>query len=96
MTTQNKSKLELPIRPRTSEGMRDTLFDALESMNKGVMTAQEAHAVCKIAAQIINSVNTEIEFYKHIGRLSKGGAAAPSTTLTLGAPGDGSAEQPTQ
>ena len=68
---------------RTSEGLRDTLFNALDRLNTGTITAQEAQAVCKVCAQIINSVNTEIEFYKHIGRHAVDGVA-PRTVMTLG------------
>ena len=69
---------------RTSEGLRDTLFDALDGLNSGTVNAQEAQAICKVCAQIINSVNTEIEFYKHIGRHNEG-EAVPRTVLALGA-----------
>lgn len=69
--------------PRTSDGLRDSLFDALDATRNGTMTAQEAQAVCKICAQIINSMNMEIEFYKHIARHSETGTV-PITTLKLG------------
>lgn len=84
----NMTKVEaanaLQARPRTSEGLRDVLFDTLERLNAGSVTAQEAQAVCKVCAQIINSVNTEIEFFKHIGRHHEKDAT-PRTILTLGA-----------
>ena len=69
---------------RTSEGLRDQLFDTLEGLNAGTKTAQEAQAICKIAAQIINSVNTEIEFYKQIARHQQAGEPAVKTILQLG------------
>ena len=69
---------------RTSEGLRDTLFNTLDNINAGKTTAQEAQAIVKVCAQIINSVNTEIEFYKHIGRYADEGLPAPRTVLTLG------------
>lgn len=73
---------------RTSEGLRNTLFDALDaSLNKQMQPA-EAQAICKICAQIINSVNTEIEFYKHIASKMPDGTTA-STVLTLGSKNDG-------
>lgn len=68
---------------RTSEGLRDSLFDALDATRSGSMTAQEAQAICKICAQIINAMNMEIEFYKHIGRHAETGVI-PQTTLKLG------------
>lgn len=70
---------------RTSEGLRDTLFDCLDGLRSGAMTAQEAQAVSKVCAQIISSINTEIEFYKHIGRHQLEGKTTPNTVLVLGA-----------
>ncbi len=49
---------------RTSLGLRNALFDTLDQLNAKSVTPQEAQAICKVAAQIINSVNTELEFYK--------------------------------
>ena len=69
---------------RTSEGVRDTLFDALDGLNAGKVSAQEAQAICKVCAQIINSVNAEIEFYKHIGR-HHDASARPDIVIPLGA-----------
>ena len=69
---------------RTSEGLRNTLFDALDATLNKQMQPAEAQAVCKLCAQIINSVNTEIEFYKHIASKQPEGTA-PNTVLKLGA-----------
>lgn len=68
---------------RTTEGMRDSLFDALDGLTNGTKTAQEAQAICKVCAQIVNSVNAEIEFYKHIGRHHIDGKL-PSIVMKLG------------
>ena len=82
MTEKNKEAAKKSI--RSSEGLRDALFDALDGLNNGTTTAQEAQAVCKVCAQVINSVNAEIEFYKHIGRHYVDGDT-PRTILQLGA-----------
>ena len=81
-----KEKKHVSAKPaiRTSEGLRDALFDALDGLNSGRTTAQEAQAICKVCAQIINSVNTEIEFYKHIGRHQMAGEPIPKTVMALG------------
>jgi excinuclease UvrABC ATPase subunit len=81
---ERKPARDITATVRTSEGLRDTLFDTLDGINAGKVSAQEAQAICKICAQINNSVNTEIEFYKHIGRHYIG-KARPATTLPLGA-----------
>lgn len=73
---------------RTSRGLRDALFDALDAINNGTKTAQEVQAICKVCAQITNSVNMEIEFYKHIGRHHADGDI-PDTSLNLGSSGGG-------
>lgn len=68
---------------RSSESLRDTLFETLDGLRSKALTPQEAMAVCKVTAQIINSVNTEIEFYKHIGRHHQPGET-PRMVLQLG------------
>ena len=69
---------------RTSLGLRDTLFDTLEALGEKSISPQEAQAICKVAAQIINSVNTEIEFFKHVSNSKASSGSDPDLTLRLG------------
>lgn len=51
---------------RTSQGLRDALFDELDALRNGESTPQRAAATSKLAVQIINSANMEIEFQKYV------------------------------
>lgn len=46
---------------RTSAGLRDALFDAMEKVSSGDMPPAEAQAVSVLARQICNTVHLEIE-----------------------------------
>jgi len=49
---------------RTTFGLRDALFDEMDALRRGTSTPQRASAVSKLAVQIINSANMEIEYQK--------------------------------
>lgn len=49
---------------RTSAGLRDALFDAIEKVRDGDMVAEDAKAVAGLAAQICNTVQLEIQVAK--------------------------------
>lgn len=45
---------------KTSEGLRNTLFDAIDKLRSGKIKPQEAKAMASLAGQIISTVNMEI------------------------------------
>lgn len=49
---------------RTSAGLRDALFDALDSLRNGEIEPQEAKATATVAAQIVNTVQLELDVHK--------------------------------
>ncbi len=49
---------------RTSAGLRDALFDAIEKVRDGEMAHEDAKAISGLASQICNSVSLEIEVAK--------------------------------
>jgi hypothetical protein len=49
---------------RTSGGLRDALFDALERLRDGDMEAGDAKAFAALAREIVGTVNLEIEVQK--------------------------------
>lgn len=49
---------------RTSEGLRDRLFDEIDRLRTGDADVAEARAVAALASQIINTVHMEIEVAK--------------------------------
>ena len=67
---------------RTSEGLRDVLFDELDSIRDGSSTASRAHAVCKLSTELIKTVQLEVEFYKNVTR-GKDKESVPDTVLRL-------------
>lgn len=55
---------ELPERSRTSSGLRDILFDAINEVRQGKMSADQAKAVGELTKQLLSSVRLEIEASK--------------------------------
>lgn len=49
---------------RTSAGLRDALFDAIEKLSTGDIDGTQAQAMATIAKQICNTVHLEIEVAK--------------------------------
>lgn len=66
--SENKPKKMI----RTSAGLRDVLFDELDSIRDGTSNPQRAQAVSKLACQVINSVKMEIEFHSHVASSPEG------------------------
>lgn len=54
-----KGKIE-----RTSAGLRDALFDAIEKVRDGDMAPEDAKAISGLASQICSTVNLEIAVAK--------------------------------
>jgi hypothetical protein len=63
---------------RTTEGLRDALFDVLEGMRAGTVTPNQAIAAAKVACQIINTARIEIEYLEVVSRAAATGLPAPS------------------
>lgn len=49
---------------RTSQGLRDSLFDAIEQLRDGNLDAETAGAMAKLSQQICATVSLEIEVAK--------------------------------
>lgn len=49
---------------RTSAGLRDSLFDAIEKVRDGDLDADQAKAIGGLAQQICNTVSLEIDVAK--------------------------------
>lgn len=50
---------------RTSAGLRDALFDALDGLRNGTTNAATANAVAKLADQVVQTVHMELAVHKH-------------------------------
>lgn len=51
---------------RTSVGLRAALFDEIDALRNGESTPQRASALSKVAVQIINTVNMEVDYQKYV------------------------------
>lgn len=73
---------------RTSQGLRDALFDEMDALREGRSTPSRAGAFAKLSVQIIGSVQMEIDYQKHVRANGGTGvqmiAASPSASITLG------------
>jgi hypothetical protein len=69
----------LPEVIRTSQGLRDALFDELDSLRGGKSNPQKASAVAKISMQIVNTVRLEIDHHKHVLSLPTDGKTRSGT-----------------
>jgi hypothetical protein len=63
--------------------LRNALFDALDALRNGTMSANNANAVAKIADGVIQTVKMEMEVQRHMARVSQDQGAPPPS---LGAP----------
>jgi hypothetical protein len=64
---------------RTTQGLRDALFDEIEELRTGKGDPTKSAAVANLARQIINTAKAEIEFHKIIQSEAK-----EKTPLVLG------------
>jgi hypothetical protein len=52
---------------RTSEGLRNLLFDELDALRAGKSTPQKASAVAKLAGEICGTIRMEIDYFRITG-----------------------------
>ena len=74
-----KAKVE-----RTTQGLRDILFDEIEQMRGKNGDPQRALSVANLAKQIVNTAKVELEFHRTIAALEDAGHTASLGTLLLG------------
>lgn len=63
---------------RTSAGLRDALFDALDGLRNGTTNAASANAVAKLADQVVQTVHMELAVAKHATTLKAKATVAPA------------------
>lgn len=71
-------------RTRTSEGLRDVLFDEIEELRSGKGDPTKSLAVAHLARQIVNTAKVEIEFQRHLDAMKASGGPAELGGLRLG------------
>jgi hypothetical protein len=73
---------------RTSQGLRDALFDELERLVNGKSDAKTANSIARLAGEVVNTVRLELEVQEFKSRVPKPESinriAEEIPTLTLG------------
>jgi hypothetical protein len=69
---------------RTSQGLRDALFNEIEGLQNGNVDPRRALAVANVARQIVNTVRVELDYAKEIASIKAKGGDANLGTLVLG------------
>ena len=74
---------------RTSSGLRNVLFDEIDSLRIGNSNPARARALSMLANTALKSVEIEIEFHKYVSDVSKHDGSAKLGVLELGTPSIG-------
>lgn len=84
--TETPTKPEPASTPivRTSAGLRDAIFDEIDSIRNGSSNPTRANAVAKLAAGVVETVRMELEVQKHLR--SHKAVAQPIQESPLGIP----------
>jgi len=69
---------------RTTQGLRDILFDEIELMRGENGDPTRAMAVANLSKQIINTAKVEMDFLRTMADLNTAGSALSLGTLALG------------
>jgi hypothetical protein len=69
---------------RTSQGLRDILFDELEELRSGDGDPSRALAVANLAKQIINVAKVEMDFHRTMLQSNEQGNALKLGSMELG------------
>lgn len=69
---------------RTSQALRDALFDELEELRSGNGDTGRALAVANLAKQIINIAKVEIDYHREAMRHAEAGHPLTLGSMTLG------------
>lgn len=82
---EGKGKVtEIKKMSRTSAGLRNALFDEIDSLRGGESNPARARSLALLANVALKSVEVEIEFHKYVSDVSKFGGGAKIGILELG------------
>lgn len=77
---------------RTSQGLRDILFDEIDELRNGNGDPTKSMAVANLAKQIINTAKVELDFHRQLAQHAAEGTPIKMGTLPLGTGRAASAE----
>lgn len=66
---------------RTSNGLREMLFDEIDKLRNGVIDSSRAHATAKLAQQILSSVSLELAAKRMFEKVPTIGGKLPGLKL---------------
>ena len=69
---------------RTSQGLRDILFDEIQELRNGNGDPTKAMAVANLAKQIINTAKVELDFHRTLAQHAEAGTPIKMGSLQLG------------
>lgn len=69
---------------RTTQGLRDILFDEIDELRGGNGDASKSLAVANLAKQIINTAKVELDFHRAMHAMDMEGAPIQLGNLKLG------------
>lgn len=74
-----------PAKPsRTTQGLRDILFDEIDGLRDGTGETDKALAVANLAKQIVNTAKVELEFHRAMHQMDLEGTPIKLGNLALG------------
>lgn len=79
----NRSKKAKPL-ARTSQGLRDILFDEIADLRTGNGDPTKSMAIANLAKQIINTAKVELDFHRQLAQHAAEGTPIKMGTLQLG------------
>ena len=69
---------------RTSQGLRDILFDEIDELRTGDGDPIKSMAVANLAKQIVNTAKIELDFHRQIEEFAEKGSDIKMGSLELG------------
>jgi hypothetical protein len=69
---------------RTTQGLRDILFNEIEELQTDAADPRKAMAVANLARQIVNTAKVELEFVRGLQAAKESGGSAELGSLRLG------------
>jgi len=79
-TNEQTNKLVITTK-RSSQGLREMLFDELDNIRNGKSNPQRANAITKASAVILDSAKLEVQYAKFMNELGNGKNTVDSIKL---------------
>lgn len=72
---------ELEAIPKTTEGLRDALFDEINLIREGKSNPQRAREIARMADKIIDSIKVQIQYGRLLNKADSTGKATYLGTI---------------